>query len=403
MVRPSGKASEYANRGWREGARLTGRTDTMSLAVAKALATDIASDWPTWLHRNTRNNPTSYRSTAPAAKSFNARDRHPYWALSRWVSSDMRDTASEQQLAKAIGQSRVNAARAGILSEMDLEEVVYRKYGSPAPLSNPYTWQQEESRKAVLKALQTRDPEDMKKARALQARNERMALGQRSNPLGSQIAVPVGSGLIIGDQFVNPSMRAPGPKSFTSSGSWIDLGKKSYRHVSGAEVRYDHNAWGWRIHGGPADGELYPAGMSYAAYRVEHAARHENPRRKRRPGAPARKPFQAQAFLFDRQHWTEARARQWLKKNGHKIGEVSLTDEYIKFKHWSPYDYQKGTLHDVLVAENVVATVGIPKSNSDAIDAPGYNKRGPRRQARLFTRGASDDYVFAGDPDDILW
>lgn len=283
-----------------------------------------------WADRAYRNNPASYRSTAPAAKSFNARDRHPYWALSRWVSSDMKDKASEQTLAKAIGQSRVNAARAGILSEMDLEEVVYRKYGSPAPLSNPYTWQQEESRKAVLKALQTRDPEDVKKARALQARNERMALGQRSNPLGSRIAVPVGSGLIIGDQLVNP-------------------------------------------------------------------------RRKRRPGAPARKPFQAQAFLFDRQHWTEARARQWLKKNGHKIGEVSLTDEYIKFKHWSPYDYQKGTLHDVLVAENVVATVGIPKSNSDAIDAPGYNKRGPRRQARLFTRGASDDYVFAGDPDDILW
>jgi hypothetical protein len=29
------------------------------------------------------------------------------------------------------------------------------------------------------------------------------------------------------------------------SGKWNKAGKKAYRHVSGHEVRYDHNAWGW--------------------------------------------------------------------------------------------------------------------------------------------------------------
>ena len=28
-------------------------------------------------------------------------------------------------------------------------------------------------------------------------------------------------------------------------GSWAKVGRKHYRHVSGAEVRYDHNGWAW--------------------------------------------------------------------------------------------------------------------------------------------------------------
>lgn len=36
----------------------------------------------------------------------------------------------------------------------------------------------------------------------------------------------------------------------TSSGSWVKVGKKHYQHISGAEVKYDCNAWGWVINGG---------------------------------------------------------------------------------------------------------------------------------------------------------
>lgn len=36
----------------------------------------------------------------------------------------------------------------------------------------------------------------------------------------------------------------------TESGEWSKVGRKHYRHVSGVEVRYDVNAWGWRVDGG---------------------------------------------------------------------------------------------------------------------------------------------------------
>jgi hypothetical protein len=32
-----------------------------------------------------------------------------------------------------------------------------------------------------------------------------------------------------------------------SSGEWAKIGNKHYRHISGAEVKWVPNAWGWRI------------------------------------------------------------------------------------------------------------------------------------------------------------
>lgn len=36
------------------------------------------------------------------------------------------------------------------------------------------------------------------------------------------------------------------------SGAWCKVSRQHYRHVSGAEIRYDCNRWVWQIVGGDA-------------------------------------------------------------------------------------------------------------------------------------------------------
>jgi hypothetical protein len=55
-----------------------------------------------------------------------------------------------------------------------------------------------------------------------------------------------------------------------AGGAWAKTGKKTYRHVSGHVVRYDHMAWAWEIVGGAKDGYKYRT-LTYAAYEVERA------------------------------------------------------------------------------------------------------------------------------------
>ena len=48
------------------------------------------------------------------------------------------------------------------------------------------------------------------------------------------------------------SPRNPNPTTaMLASGQWAKVGRKHYRHESGAEVRYDNNAWGWRVNDRP--------------------------------------------------------------------------------------------------------------------------------------------------------
>lgn len=34
-------------------------------------------------------------------------------------------------------------------------------------------------------------------------------------------------------------------KEMVASGQWVKVARKHYRHVSGAEIVYDHNRWAW--------------------------------------------------------------------------------------------------------------------------------------------------------------
>ena len=55
-----------------------------------------------------------------------------------------------------------------------------------------------------------------------------------------------------------------------TDGAWAKAGRKHYRHVSGAEVRYDHNAWCWRASN--VEGRVWDA-LWIAKMECEKAAR----------------------------------------------------------------------------------------------------------------------------------
>ena len=44
-----------------------------------------------------------------------------------------------------------------------------------------------------------------------------------------------------------------------NSGEWARVGSKHYLHVSGNEVKYDCNAWLWRVNGGAGYTTLWAA------------------------------------------------------------------------------------------------------------------------------------------------
>ena len=50
-------------------------------------------------------------------------------------------------------------------------------------------------------------------------------------------------------------------REIVGCGEFAKVGKRHYAHIDGAEIRYDCNAWVWRIAlpGSPIDGERYTA------------------------------------------------------------------------------------------------------------------------------------------------
>lgn len=69
----------------------------------------------------------------------------------------------------------------------------------------------------------------------------------------------------------DPGMGTPARRAKPANdGPWQKIGSKFYGHISGVKVRYDHNAWSWRIEGGPFDGEGFST-LTIAQMRVEKA------------------------------------------------------------------------------------------------------------------------------------
>lgn len=61
------------------------------------------------------------------------------------------------------------------------------------------------------------------------------------------------------------------PKWSATEGAWAKVASKTYRHESGATVRYDCNRYTWEIVGGASDGRGYTS-LWAAQYEVQRAA-----------------------------------------------------------------------------------------------------------------------------------
>jgi hypothetical protein len=112
-------------------------------------------------------------------------------------------------------------------------------------------------------------------------------------------------------------------------------------------------------------------------------AKRKNPARRRKKTGAKRKAFQAQSILLDKDTFTLARAREWLKKNGKKYGKITEGDADWHAEQHPASDYQPtrkggyGGFHTIQLGKHVQAVVGIPQRGSDAAEATGYNTKGP--------------------------
>jgi hypothetical protein len=66
-------------------------------------------------------------------------------------------------------------------------------------------------------------------------------------------------------------------REMLAGGAWVKVGRRHYRHVSGAEVKYDCNLWGWAT-----GGRLYAS--LWAARDAAERAEARAPRSAWRPG-----------------------------------------------------------------------------------------------------------------------
>lgn len=120
---------------------------------------------------------------------------------------------------------------------------------------------------------------------------------------------------------------------------------------------------------------------------------------KKRASKRRTRAFQIQSVLLEIDSFTPARAKAWLKAHGHKYGDLEESERFYHARQHSPGDYQHKTLHNIQLAKHVEAVVGIPIEGSEAAEARGYNKRGPR-QAKLALpktvpyKGYSEEYGF---------
>lgn len=115
-----------------------------------------------------------------------------------------------------------------------------------------------------------------------------------------------------------------------------------------------------------------------------------NPRkpakRKKRESKRRTRAYQVHEFLLDRETFTLPTAHAWLKAHGHSTENLTYSEDFIHAIQFPRGDYRPSSLHNIQVAKHVQATVGLPKSGTEAAEAPGYNRRGPQQAKMHFTR-----------------
>lgn len=121
--------------------------------------------------------------------------------------------------------------------------------------------------------------------------------------------------------------------------------------------RRSREAWSWERPGTKVTtarwtGEIGPSGKvigkAYKGGKARLAAGERGPRGGR---------TEAQSLLFPRSAWTAARAKAWAKRNGHRYGDVDVTDRYVRLRQDDPGKYRR--LRTINFGRGIKAVVGV--------------------------------------------
>lgn len=65
-----------------------------------------------------------------------------------------------------------------------------------------------------------------------------------------------------------------------------------------------------------------------------------------------------QSIYFDRSHWTDARARAWLKKHSYKsTGKMHATENELRFRQLEPDLFKKGKYYSISIGTGTIKLV----------------------------------------------
>lgn len=70
-----------------------------------------------------------------------------------------------------------------------------------------------------------------------------------------------------------------------------------------------------------------------------------------------------QSVLFDKQKWTSARAKKWLKRHGMLAPISDTTEAYYRFRQSDPSNFDKETFRTIslgYIGDGIKAVIGVP-------------------------------------------
>lgn len=85
--------------------------------------------------------------------------------------------------------------------------------------------------------------------------------------------------------------------------------------------------------------------------------------------AEERKKTDIQSVIFDKDKFTEGRAKNWLKEHGFKIPSVDETEESLRFRQEDPDSFQERSFRTIALTNGIKAIIGRPAGQRDADSA----------------------------------
>jgi hypothetical protein len=82
-----------------------------------------------------------------------------------------------------------------------------------------------------------------------------------------------------------------------------------------------------------------------------------------------------QSVLFKKTAWTEAKARDWLKKHNYESeGKIHTTTEHLRFRQKDPSEFKKTGYYTVNLPNNVELVIGDRKPKKQNVHKGGDSR-----------------------------